>query len=91
MKSLCSPSSHDDSTENSETPKPIASLQKNLACAANVKENLIFERVTTGITRLYKVGSAPSAEKALSLRRCSTCSITVFEQTGTNCGVKPVA
>ena len=44
-----------------------------------------------GITRLYKVGSAPSAEKALSLRRCSTCSITVFEQTGTHCGVKPVA
>ena len=32
-----------------------------------------------------------SQVQTLSLRRCSTCSITVFEQTGTNCGVKPVA
>ena len=92
-----SPSSHVNcSTENSETPNQANCFPtaKPCLCCKRQRKPHFERRVTTtmelpGFIRLMV--QSPSAEKTLSCRRCSTCSITVFEQTGTNCGVKPVA
>lgn len=55
------------------------------ACAANVKENLRFR----SSARLKVSLMRPRICLQLGSKRCSTGCITVFQQAGTNRGVKP--